>query len=64
MTQGSWDYEELWVPWELVPPDDSRRYGPVVDTPDELLARFTAARAEMEAVWQEIRKLEREIEDA
>jgi hypothetical protein len=46
-------YDELWVPWEMTD-DLSKNRHFHVDLPDELIARFHAAKEEMENIWTEI----------
>jgi hypothetical protein len=58
------EHEELWVPWEIASehPTYIDHDGTVkprwsyeaADLPDELVERFLAAKAEIEALWQEI----------
>lgn len=52
-------YEEQWEPWEIVPDDAMLRHWRG-ELPDDLVERFHKARAEMEAVWDELRNLMRD----
>lgn len=55
-------FEELWEPWHLG--EDARpTYSHVIDIPDGLVERFQKAKAEMEEVWEELRKLLEQAEE-
>ena len=59
MTRLRVRHEELWEPWELG--DDAPEWErDEYDIPDELVARFQIAKAQMTAVWEEFRVLIRE----
>ena len=49
-------HEELWEPWKLG--DDTPEWErDEYDIPDELVARFQIAKAQMTAVWEKFRVL-------
>jgi hypothetical protein len=54
------EFEELWEPWHIKPGVNRGPYWYIVDLPEDLIARFEKAKAEMEAVWRELREAMRE----
>lgn len=57
-------YEELWVPWYIGdPPYASARMESWPKIPDDLIERFKATKAEMEIIWEELRKYDPRNED-
>lgn len=47
-------FVELYEPWEFGG-DEAGPFPTEADIPDELIQRFSAAKAEMEAVWEALR---------
>ena len=57
-------YEELWAPWDVdEPPAYEGQRSETWAIPDDLVARFKAAKSEMETVWRELRQFDPRYEE-